>query len=243
MTRGFADAGQGAKFLLAHPRTWKWIAAPFVLALVLLGLAIWLILRWTDPLASAIQGFLPGWLDFVAGPVQWLAIIGLVMGGYFVYVPVAALLSAPFNECLSEEIEEIVTGTPGPRFSLLSFLRDLVLGLAHGARRLAGYLFTVVILLLISVFLPLIGPLIAGLIGAVMTARFAAYDAYDAIWARKGWSYRAKMSYLARHRGRTLGLGSALALLLVVPVCNLVALSIGAAGATLAYLRDTPASQ
>jgi uncharacterized protein involved in cysteine biosynthesis len=72
-----------------------------------------------------------------------------------------------------------------------------------------------------------------------MTARFAAYDAYDAVWARKGWSYRAKMAFLGRQRARTTGLGAAVALLLIVPVVNLVALSIGAAGATLAHEQQS----
>jgi uncharacterized protein involved in cysteine biosynthesis len=76
-----------------------------------------------------------------------------------------------------------------------------------------------------------------------VTARFAAYDAYDAVWARKSWGYRAKVDYLAEQRARTTGLGATVALLMVVPVANLLALSIGAAGATVAYLdtaRERP---
>ena len=74
-------------------------------------------------------------------------------------------------------------------------------------------------------------------IGYYVTARFAAYDTYDAVFARRGWSYGAKMEYLARHRSRTLGLGAGVALLLMVPVLNLLALPLGAAGATLGFLH------
>ena len=51
----------------------------------------------------------------------------------------------------------------------------------------------------------------------------------------------APAAYLARHRGRTLGLGATVAGMLLVPGLNLIALGIGAVGATLADL-DTKAA-
>ena len=47
-------------------------------------------------------------------------------------------------------------------------------------------------------------------------------------------AYRDKLAYLARHRGRTLGLGLAVSGMLLVPGLNLIALGLGSAGATVA---------
>jgi len=88
-------------------------------------------------------------------------------------------------------------------------------------------------LLVLGVVVPVIGTIVATGGGALATARFASYDAYDAIWSRRHWRYRAKIEYLRMNRWRTLGLGAVIALLLVVPGLNLIALSIGATAATL----------
>ena len=82
-----------------------------------------------------------------------------------------------------------------------------------------------------------IGTVAAFFFGIWVTARFTSYDAYDAVFARSGWSYRQKISYLRAHPHRTLGLGAATAGLLAIPIVNLVAMPVAAAAATLAYHR------
>lgn len=239
LVRGAADAARGARFLLAHPRLWKWVIAPFVAAAVLLGVAIWAMFGWLASLSGSIESRLPDWLGAVAGVIEIFLLLLLLLIGYFVYVSVVSLISAPFNEFLSEDMEEILTGETGPSFSLFAFVRDLIVGIIHGLRRLILYLFIVALLFLLGLLVPVVGSILAAVIGMWMTARFAAYDAYDAVWARKNWPYRAKTGYLAEHRARTTGLGAAISLLLLVPIVNFLALSVGAAGATLAYLDQS----
>jgi uncharacterized protein involved in cysteine biosynthesis len=54
------------------------------------------------------------------------------------------------------------------------------------------------------------------------------------VLARRLLPYHDKFGYRAAHRGRTTGLGAAVTALLLIPGLNLVALGLGAAGATLA---------
>jgi CysZ protein len=231
-----ADAARGAAFLAARPRLWIWVAAPFVAAAALLAALIWVIVSQLDPWTDRLAARLPDWLSLAGGVIDVALTLLLLLGGYVVFIAVASMIAAPFNEKLSEVIEEEVTGASGPASSVVVFVRELVRGLIHSVRRLVVYLATMVVLLLCGVLVPVVGPIIAVVAGGYVTARFASYDAYDAVFARLGWPYRAKTDYLAVHRGRTLGLGAAIALLLLVPFANLVALSVGAAGATLAYL-------
>jgi uncharacterized protein involved in cysteine biosynthesis len=58
--------------------------------------------------------------------------------------------------------------------------------------------------------------------------------------ARGVGRYRDKLAYLARHRSRTLGRGAAVAGMLLVPGLDLIALGLGAAGATVAALAMPP---
>jgi uncharacterized protein involved in cysteine biosynthesis len=88
-------------------------------------------------------------------------------------------------------------------------------------------------LLILGVAVPVVGTVLAAVLGAIATARFASYDAFDAIWARRRYRYRAKIAYLREHRWRTFGLGAVVGLVLVVPGLNVVGLSIGATAATL----------
>jgi CysZ protein len=89
-------------------------------------------------------------------------------------------------------------------------------------------------------FVPVIGTIAALLLGAYFTARGAAYDCYDAVLSRRDLPYGRKTAYLAANRSRTLGLGAAVAGMLIVPVLNLVSLGVGATGATLAVLDQDP---
>lgn len=235
--RGLSDVRRGAAFVAARPRLWHWVAAPFVLVALLLGALVWLAVRFAGPLLDRWLGALPGWLgDTLPGLLSWLLIALLLVAGYVVFVGVAMILAAPFNEMLSEDIEAELTGAPAERFSLPRFVRDLVVGLVHGLRRVALYLGLSAVLFAVGLLVPIAGPPVAAALGALVTARFAAYDSYDAVLARKRWAYRDKGAFLGAHRARTLGLGVAVAALLVVPLLNLLALPLGAAGATIGYL-------
>jgi len=159
-----------------------------------------------------------------------------------VFVAVAGVVAGPFNELLSQAVEERLTGVPGPRFSLIEFARDAMIGLLHGVRRLLVFMVGAVVLFAIS-FIPVVGTIAAAAIGFWLAGRGAAFDCYDAVLARRGLSYQAKLAYLDRHRGRTFGLGAAVAGLLLVPGINLVALGLGATGATLAvHELDVPSA-
>src|SRR6185503_1169086 len=180
---------------------------------------------------AGVAAFLPGtWADNV---LKLIAGIVLTIASVSIFISLAALIAAPFNEELSESIEERETGVPGPRFSILRFLVDLVIGIAHATRRVTVYLLVMGTLLIVGIAVPVVGTVVATVLGAIATARFASYDAFDAIWARRRWRYRRKTAYLRENRWRTLGMGAIVGVVLVVPGLNVIGLSIGATAATL----------
>jgi CysZ protein len=162
-----------------------------------------------------------------------LIVVALVAAALLVFVPVAGMIAGPFNEILSEHIEAQLTGRAAEPFSLRAFVHGFARGVIHGVRRILATLLGLMLVFALG-FVPVIGTIAAMLLAVWLAAHGAAYDCYDAVLARRSMSYRDKMLYLARHRKRTLGLGATVATLLLVPGVNLVALGLGAAGATVA---------
>jgi CysZ protein len=236
LLRGVFDALRGAAYLVAHPRLWKFVIAPAIAAVLLLVVAIGSVLGLLRGPIDALASHLPGsWADNV---LEVLAGVILAIASAAIFVSVAALVAGPFNEMLSEAIEERETGVASPPFRLGAFLRDLVVGVAHAARRVAVYLVVMVVLLVIGIAIPVIGSAIAMVLGAIATARFASYDAYDAVWSRRRLRYREKVEAMHADRWRTLGLGAATAVVLVVPGLNVIGLAVGATGATLRRVSE-----
>ena len=236
LARGVGDAFRGAGYLAGRPRLWIWVILPTVLAAILLALTVgWVLSLLSAPIA-ATSAWMPGeWADNVARVVVTII---LTIASLSVLVSLSAVIAGPFNEMLSETIEEIETGVAGPPFRVLRLLVDIVVGMFHALRRVIRYLLTMLVLLLVSVVIPVVGTLVAAIGGAYVTAQFAAYDAHDAVFARRRFRYRAKMAYLRERRWRCLGLGAAVGLVLIVPVGNIIGLAIGAAGATLKIVDE-----
>ena len=234
LTQGLHDLGRGFDFVKRHPSLWKWVVAPSLITLLLLVGAVVGVAALTEPLVSWVTSHLPSWLEAIAGVVLTIVVvIGLSLAALLVFVSVAGMIAGPFNELLSEAVEARLTGTPAAPFSLAAFLRGAALGIVHGLRRLATALVGVLLMVALG-FIPVVGTIAAAAIGLWLAGRGAAYDAYDAVLSRRELPYRDKLAYLDRHRSRTLGLGLAIAGMLLVPGLNLVALGLGAAGATLA---------
>jgi CysZ protein len=234
LARGASDVGKAFRFLNANPRLWGWVVAPAMLTLLLMIGAIAGVVYLVDPVVIWMTSWLPSFLQGIAGALLWIvAVVALGFGGLLVFVSIVGIVAGPFNELLSEAVEQQLTGKPGPKFSLRAFGRSAVVGLWHGLRRLAVALVSFALLFLLG-FVPVFGTIAAIAIGFWLASRSAAYDCYDAVLSRRELSYGEKQAYLARHRGRTFGLGAAVAGMLFVPGLNLIALGLGAAGATLA---------
>jgi CysZ protein len=234
LAKGFHDVGRGFDFLKRHPSLWKWVVAPSLITLLLLIGAVIGVAALTEPLVTWATSHLPSFLETIAGVILTIVVVaGLSLAALLAFVSVAGMVAGPFNELLSEAVEARLTGVPGAPFSLGSFTKGAALGIVHGLRRVVTSLVGIVLLFALGL-IPVIGTIAAGVIGLWLAGRGAAYDAYDAVLSRRELAYADKLAYLDRHRSRSLGLGLTIAGMLLVPGLNLVALGLGAAGATLA---------
>jgi CysZ protein len=240
LIRGARDATAGFRFLGQHPRLWRWVIAPAIVTLLVLIGAIAGVAALAAPLVERVTDALPAWAQGAASWLVWLIVVAaLAVGAILVFVAVIGVVAGPFNEILSEKVEEQLTGRAAPPFRPGAFARGALLGLAHGVRRLLLALLGFVVVLAIGL-VPVVGTVAAVLVGTWLGARAAAYDCYDAVLSRRELSYAAKTAFLQRHRSRTFGLGLAVTGMLLVPGLNLIALGVGAVGATLAANEQSP---
>lgn len=237
LSTGVGDLRRGYAALQAHPRCWRYVLAPAVVTALLLAGMVMAIRHVSSPLVHWVTLHLPHWLAGIAGGVLGaLVVLGLSAAALVLFVPLAGLVAGPFAERLSEHLEEALTGRPSPPFRFGEFVQGLVLAIGHGLRRVLAAIGAVIAVAIIGA-VPVVGTVAALVLTLWFAAHGAAYDCYDAVLGRRMASYGDKLGYLARYRGRTMGLGGAVALLLVVPVANLFALGLGAAGATVASLE------
>jgi len=212
---------------------WRWLIAPSLVSLVLLAAIIFAVGWASAPIAGWASSHVP---HVLAGLVHWLVraivVVGLGVAAALLFVGVVGLLSGPFCELLSEEVEQELTGIQGPPFVFRTFITDVLVGIGHALRRLVASVLWIIGLFLLN-FVPGIGTAAAVFIGAYLAAKGSAYDCYDAVMARRHLTYDQKLAYLAQTQGRAFGLGVAVTGLMLVPVVNLFALGIGAVAATI----------
>lgn len=231
--RGLGHGLRGAGLVLRTPKLWPLVALPFALSIVaLLGVFVAMVAlrdRW--------MAFLPS-IAVLRSVLGFLAYVALAVVGYFLFLPLASIVAAPFNEAIAESVEKLLTGKESPPSSLGRVLADLGRTIVHETRKLGRYLLLAGLLALAALLLPGIGTAIALIGGFYLAARFAAYDALDATLSRWGWSYDRKMGFLRGHRAMCLGLGTLIAGLLVVPVVNALAMPLAAAGGAMLAVNE-----
>lgn len=223
-TRGTGYAFSGIKLVVTTPKIWPLVLVPFLLTLLALIGVVWLALS----LRESWLGWLPdwGWLQTIASIATWIL---LPIIAYFLFLPLASIIAAPFNELIAEHVEERMTGKPSPPFSVGRLLAELGLAVVHGLRKLLRWALLALVVLILSL-IPVVGVILSLLGGAYLAARFAAWDALDATWSRWGWSYAQKNNFLRMKRSLCLGLGAVTAAMLVVPILNAVAMPMASAG-------------
>ena len=231
--RGVRHGLDGLRLLAGRPRLWGLVIWPFAISLAsLVGIAVAVV---------ALRGhFLPA--GGAWRPVLSIATaIAVPIVCYFLFLPVALLVAAPFNDAISARVEEIVTGR-APAGDAPTTAAGVVRSLVHQARTFARWLLLAVAVLAASLALPGIGSLVGLLAGGYLAARFAGWDAIDTPLARWGWSYDERLAFLRRRRALCLGTGTVVAVALALPVVNALAMPLAAAAGTVLAVKDAERS-
>jgi CysZ protein len=151
-------------------------------------------------------------------------------------IAVANLIAAPFNDALSEAVEEIETGHPSPPFSVARLLRDLGRTLRLELTKLVIYASVMLPALVVSWLLPGVGQLLYMAFALLFTSLYMALDYVDWPASRRRYDLRERLALLRVRPLMTLGFGFAVAACLFVPLLNLLFMPLAVAGGTRLFL-------
>ncbi|MBW2733031.1 MAG: EI24 domain-containing protein [Deltaproteobacteria bacterium] len=233
--RGMGYLFRGWGFIGKHPSLVKYCILPTVLTiLVFLGVGF-LLYQYYGELVALIWAKPTFWLTRIFWYLLYVLIfVAVMLIGYVAFFVVQGIVTAPFNDLLSEKVEEIAYGREPQPFVWSIFAKGIVAAILHEVAKLALWLAVMIPLFLFS-FVPVIGTLVFAIGGFITTTRFFAYDHLDYSMARRLWSFKRKRAALKQNRSLTSGFGAGVTLVLLIPVVGLLSIPMAAVGGTLLF--------
>jgi CysZ protein len=229
---------RGAGFLLGRPALWPLVLIPLVLNIILFSLALY---YGGAYFSDALTKWIGGW-----GDVRWywkiaLALIQVFFWAivlllvYFVFMPVAVMIAAPFDDVIAEQAEQAC----GFGFQdSLSFWRSLVATawycvLSQG-KNLAVVLLVLLLILPLNL-IPVAGSILYTILSGCWFVASSAFQFVSFPCERRRMRYREKWRLLRANGAFALGFGCMTAALLLVPFVNVLVIPLCAVGGTFFY--------
>ena len=170
-----------------------------------------------------------GWYWELLNGVIWLLtlLLSLLMA-LVVYVALASAVAAPWLEPMAQRAARL-RGDLLPDARSRGWLPLVGQALVNGLRPLGGLALFGVAALLLG-WIPLLGPLLAGAVWGYGSVRYLCFELMDTHASLLGWGFGRRRSCLRRHPWYWLGFGGLAALLLMVPLLNLLVLPAAVVG-------------
>jgi len=222
--------------LITEPGLRLFVILPVAINIVVLIGLVWLFGNRLDVWLDAWLAGLPGWLAWLESVLWWLGFLLAILLFCYAFTLLANLIASPFNGLLSSRVERHLIGRePDSGMSMAGEAWDAFAG---EVRKWVYYLTRVLLLgVLTLILLPI--PVIDGLIPVVWFAFGAfmlAMEYLDNPMSNRGMPFSDKLAWLRGRRWVSLGFGSAVTLVTVIPLANLVVMPAAVAGATALWL-------
>ncbi len=227
--------------LIRRPALWPWAAIPILLTVFMLAGALWGVYWYS---AEVLAVMLPRPMgDGALAPLAriiWrlIAILFGFVSFIVLFVTLEVLgtaIAGPFHDRLSMLVESELRGS-APEPSDWSVVWDSI---SHSFLALGLYLLVMVPLFVINI-IPMLGEILYLFLGTIATSLVLARQMFDYPLSRHRVSFRGKLEFIRDNAAASLGLGLATAVLLAVPVVNLLSLAIAVMGGTILFCSVWP---
>jgi len=212
--------------LMWRPGIRPFVLMPLLINIVLFAGGTWAVLHYAG---QWIDSLLPSWLEFLYWLIMPLLFIGLMLMAYFTFTIVANILAAPFNAILAQRLEEQLTGQPTPADD--TPLWRLTVETVGAELRKLWYFLIRAIPLLILFWIPGLN-LLAPFLWFAFSAWMMTLQYLDSPAGNHRVDFDRQRWLLRRVPTTTLGFGTTLTLMTMVPVLNFLSLPVGVCGAT-----------
>jgi CysZ protein len=236
---GFAYPFRSIKFFFSHPKLITYSIAPIIINIIIYGSVFFFTYMWLFGSAGKWLGIdEPGagfWLQFLHTALLIIGFLLLLFICYLLFITIGNLITAPFNEELSQRVEEIAAGMAGHK---MGFWEDAYISIKGEAEKIVFYLFFLFLIFLLN-FIPLAGSAISAVLGTIFSFFYNALDYLDYPMTRKKMKFRQKLKVTRSGKLVTYGFGAAAFLMMFLPVVNVFMKPIlVVAGTSLYYEKD-----
>ncbi len=225
--------------LIKQPGIRGFVFVPLVINFILLTFASIYAFMQIDGWLESLKNSESGWIQWTVENLAWLiwpiVIITVLVVILFIFAFLANWIAAPFNGLLAEAVEKHLSGknyrdTP---FSWQRFIADMPRLFAREWRKLAYYLpraFACFVLFLLTFWSPFV--FIATAVWFIFNAWMAAIQYIDYPMDNHKVPFSEVVSQVKQRRGGSMGFGTMVMLLTMIPVVNIVVMPAAVAGAT-----------
>ena len=175
------------------------------------SLSGWLDSITEDYLSSGI------WTEIIKLWLKLIALIVILFICYLLFTIFGGIISAPFNEKISQFIEKIITGKTIN--TGLAFWDDVKSSIKAEIQKILFYLPFIFLLFLMN-FIPVIGNFLSVTLGFVFSAYYNSLDFLDYPMTRRMITFRDKLKTINRELYLTFGFGSVAFVFMFLPVIN-----------------------
>ncbi len=218
---------------------------PMLLLLMLIPIAIncflffsimgWGFYEFTDYLGNLLDEKTAWYWTTLKWVIQILFYLIVLVVVFFIFTPIALVIAAPFNDQLAEKVEQAAGFQIEDKRSFLVMVREeIIYAILSEAKRMSIVIAVFILLLPIN-FVPVVGPLLYGVLSFLWGAWSAAIEFTSFAADRRHLGLREKWRRLRSNLPLTMGFGTATILLLGIPLINVFAVALSAVGGTVLF--------
>ncbi len=216
--------------LCLKPGLRRYIILPIILNVCFLSLGFWFGLSYSGELTdNLIMEYMPNFsfLSYLVKAIIFLVMLVIML---YSFTTIALIIGSPFYSILSEKTEELLCGHAINDMTMIETIKDIPHMVGLEILKLL-YRIPLLILGLIALFIPLIGPILTALIGAWCNAMD--YTSYG--FENNHVSFKNTRTSIASHKTVCLSFGLAAWVGLLIPFLNLVMIPAAVCGGTLLW--------
>ena len=256
---GIQFLNEGIRYLLNHKDLWKYTWLPSLVSFLLVLPFFYFFSDTTSllenkliPDAIRITSFDTGesnfvfaffiliWKGILWGIYKILQIFFFITSIFFYmvfYLTLMKMVSAPFNDKLSEHIEAKQNGRPFESGELPSIIESIKISAVSEFQRLMLFLIIFIPMFFISFIFQGIGQAIFSVLMTMYVCYWLSYDAMSYCMDRRKIGFRDRMSFLMQHPLHTFSFGFGAYVITLIPILNFFIMPVFASGGTLMYRK------
>ena len=235
--KGFLSPFAAFKVLKKHKGLVKYFIIPFILNIIILSAIFYFSY-------TGVYGYVT---SLLSGNAWYITVIRFIlMPGLFiilgtgiilVYSITGCIITAPFNDILSQKVERAITGDlPDEKFRLLQLIRDITRTCMNVLKLLSIVLIINLALMFLN-FIPFLGSLLYTALSFMTASFFIGFQFFDFPLERRRLPFSRKLSVLWRYKFPVIGLGAAFFTISYVPIIGFLGLNLATIGATTLFIE------